>query len=92
MMKVDNLFNLSKKSYEYLNAGKIYSQEELKAASKFIKPQHSIINAQSYTSPFGLTGATAHAIKAETANANTNVQYAVAHGVPVQQATKIFIA
>ena len=92
MIKVDNLFNLTKKSYEYLNAGKVYSQEELKAAKKFIKPQHSTINAQNYTSPYGLTGATARTIKAENANANTNVQYAVAHGVPAQQATKIFIA
>ena len=34
-MKVDKLFNLSKKSYEYLNAGKIYTAEEINAAKRY---------------------------------------------------------
>ncbi len=91
-MKVDKLFNLSKKSYEYLNAGKIYSAEELNTAKRFIRSNTTAINANTYTSPFGLTGTTARSIKAENSNSNANIQYAIAHGVPAQQATKMFIA
>ena len=91
-MKVDKLFNLSKKSYEYLNAGKIYSAEEINAAKRFIRSNTTAINANTYTSPFGLTGTTARSIKAENTTQNANIQYAIAHGVPAQQATKMFIA
>ena len=71
-MKVDKLFNLSKKSYEYLNAGKIYTAEEINAAKRFIKSNTTATNAKTYTSPFGLTGTTARSIKAEnTISANT---------------------
>lgn len=91
-MKVDKLFNLSKKSYEYLNAGKIYSAEEINAAKRFIRSNTTAINEKTYTSPFGLTGTTARSIKAENTTQNANIQYAIAHGVPAQQATKMFIA
>ncbi len=91
MMKVNKLFNLTENSYKYLNAGKVYSAEEQKAAKQFIKNNNVVINSNAYTSPFKETGAAVNTMKSDI-DANANIQYAIAHGVPAQQATKMFIA
>lgn len=87
----ENLFNLTKKSYEYLNAGKVYSTDEIKAAQKFIKGRTTLIDSKAYTSPYTSMGNVSGSIK-NTPSASENVEYAIAHGVPAQQATRIFIA